>query len=116
MFHEMIGDIANRMQGIQNVIVAATDGIVVSKLAQRDEDELMVVEASSLVRECQRFGSELASGELHNLVFAYGQKTVVIQMISDEYFLMGICSRRDWAGKLKYLLKVKSYECYSIIA
>ncbi len=115
MFHEIIDDIANRMQGVQNIIIAATDGIMVSKLAQRDEDELMVVEAASLIKECQRFGSELESGELRNLVFTYKQRSVVIQLISEDYFLMGICSKLNWTAKLKYLLKVKSYDCYRMI-
>ncbi|MCB1042125.1 MAG: roadblock/LC7 domain-containing protein [Acidobacteria bacterium] len=115
MFHELISDVANRMKGLQNVILAATDGITVSKLAQRDEDELMVVEAANLVRDCHRFGAELESGELKHLVFAYGEKTVVIQMVNDEYFLMGICSKENWTGKLKYLLRVKSLECHNII-
>lgn len=115
MFLEIIDDVANRVEGLRNVILAGTDGITVSKLVSRDEDELMVVEAAGLVKECQRFGREMAAGEVRELVFSFSQQTLVLQMVSDDYFLLGICSSKQRVGKLRYLLKVKSYECHTVI-
>jgi len=116
MFKNIIDEIAQGIPGIDNILVGGIDGIIVAKMRHDELDELLVVEAAGLVKEAMRFGSEMQSGNLGCLVYEFEGKYIVIQMISDTYFLIGRIGDTKYLGKLKYHLRLKSYDCYTLVA
>lgn len=112
MFHEMVAEIGARVPGITNVFLAGTDGIVVNKLNEGDQDELLIVEATTLLNECNRMGGELGSGPLQSFSFSFAGFHLVLQRINEEYFLLGVLNHIRFSGKLRFLLKVKACECF----
>lgn len=116
MFQEKIRAISQSVPDAENVILAGMDGIIVARYRATKNDDSTTVEAAELIRECTRFGSELGSGDLQHLVFSFDDKTVVIQMINEDYFFVGIINNTQYIGKLKYQLKLKSYECYPMVS
>ncbi|MCB1049856.1 MAG: hypothetical protein H6510_03795 [Acidobacteria bacterium] len=112
MFREILVEISDRVPGIENVFLAGTDGIVVAKLKEGPMDELLIVEATTLLNECNRLGTELGSGAINQFTFCFRDRHLVLQMVNEEYFLLGTHTDPTEIGKLKYLLKIKSLECY----
>ena len=116
MYHKLVDEIWDAVPGMVNVMFSGTDGIIISRKVELDEDEYIIAEAASLIKEGQRFGKELDSGGLRNMVSQYEEMTIVIQMITHEYFLMGLIKDQNLLGRLRYRLTMKSYEWYELIA
>lgn len=116
MFGNLIKEIWTTAPGLKNLLLTGVDGIVIEKKHDSDEDELIAAEAANLIKESQRFGNELASGNLRFLVSQYEDLTLVIQMVTDEYFLLALLEDPKYLGQVRYRLNVKSFEWYSAIA
>lgn len=115
MFQAIIESIGSDIPTVENVILAATDGIVVARRKRLPGDDVVTVEAANLVRECLQFSSELKAGPLEHMVFHFKDRILAVQMVNEEYFLLGLATEPRRLGKLKYQLKLKAYECYSAI-
>ncbi len=116
MFHSLIKEVWNSAPGLVNLMLSGVDGIVVSKHHDSDEDDFLAAEAANLIKESIRFGKELDSGNLLNISTHYEDKIVVIQMVTPEYFLLGILDDPKFLSLVKYRFTLKSYEWYSVIA
>jgi len=104
MFHNLIKEIWGTTPGLKNLLLTGVDGIVIEKHHESEYDEFLGAEAANLVKESQRFGTELGSGPL------------TIQMVTQEYFLLGILENASHLGIVRYRFNLKSYEWYSAIA
>lgn len=116
MFHSLIKEVWDCAPGLENLMLSGIDGIVVSKHHESEEDEYLAAEAANLIKEGIRFGAELGSGKLINISTHYDEKIVVIQMVTQEYFLLGILNDPKFLSLVKYRFTLKSYEWYSVIA
>lgn len=116
MFHNLIKDIWGTTPGLKNLLLTGVDGIVIEKHHDSEADEFLAAEAANLVKESQRFGSELGSGPLTFLSSHYEHMTLAIQMVTQEYFLLGFLEDSSHLGIVRYRFNLKSYEWYSAIA
>lgn len=116
MFHSLIKEIWTTTPGLENVMLAGTDGIIIARHHESEQDDFVVVEAASLVKEAHRFGSELESKNLLSICTYYDNLAVLIQMVTDEYFLVGIVKDAKHLGQVRYRFTLKSNEWYSAIA
>ena len=116
MFNNLIKQVWSQVSGLDNLLLAGTDGIVVSKHHERDEDDFLAAEAANLIKEGIRFGQELGSGNMRSLTAYFDERVVLIQMVTEEYFILGIVNDPKYLGMVKYRFNLKSYEWYSAIA
>ena len=116
MFGNLIKEIWDTTPGLKNLLLTGVDGIVIEKHHEDEEDEFIAAEAANLVKESQRFGSELGSGSLKFLTSQYDGLVVAIQMVTAEYFLLGLMEDPKFLGMVRYRFSLKSYEWYSAIA
>ena len=116
MFEDLIKEIWTKVGGLENLMLTGIDGMVVARHHQADEDDYLAAEAANLIKESTRFGNELDSGRLLSMCSQYEERTIVIQMITEEYFLLGVMNSPKNLGYFRYLLTLKSYEWYSAIA
>ena len=116
MFRNLIKEIWSTTPGLTNLLLTGVDGIVIEKHHENEQDEFIAAEAANLVKESQRFGSELDSGSLQFLTSQYEDMIIAIQMVTAEYFLLGIVSDVRYLGMVRYRFNLKSYEWYSAIA
>lgn len=116
MFHNLIKEIWTAAPGLDNLLLSGIDGIIVAKHLDLDEDDFLAAEAANLVKEGLRFGREMETGELFNMTTYYEKKVVMIQMVTEEYFLLGILDEPKYLGKIRYKFKLKAHEWYSVIA
>ena len=116
VFDKLINEIDENSSGVENLLLAGVDGIVVARKTELEMDDYLVAEAANLIKEAQRFGEELGSTDLVNLTTHYQDQIILIQMVSIEYFLLAILKDSRSLGKLRYRMSLKSHEWYSAIA
>lgn len=115
MFRNLIKEIWDTTPGLKNLLLTGIDGIVIVKHHENDEDEFLAAEAANLIKESQRFGSELGSGSLSFMSSQYEDLVIAIQMITQEYFLLGLLEDSRYLGQVRYRFNLKAYEWYSAI-
>jgi len=116
MFADLIKEIWITTPGLKNLLLTGIDGIVIERREENEEDDYLAAEAANLVKECQRFGNELSSGSLGFLTSQYESLTLVIQMVTEEYFLLGMLEDTRYLGEVRYRFNLKAHEWYSAIA
>ena len=113
MFRNLIKEIWQDTPGLENLLLTGVDGIVIVKHHENEEDEFLAAEAANLIKETQRFGEELRSGGLTFLSSQYEDMTIAIQMVTQEYFLLGLLKDPSHLGQVRYRFNLKAYEWYS---
>ncbi len=116
MFHSLIKEVWSSSPGLVNLLLAGVDGIVVAQHHETDLDDFVAAEAANLIKDTQRFGQELGAGELRGLTTHFNDSVLVIQMVTDDYFLVGTLKDARHLSRVKYRFNLKSYEWYSAIA
>ncbi len=115
MFRNLIKEIWDTTPGLKNLLLTGVDGIVIVKHHEDEEDEFLAAEAANLIKETQRFGEELGSGSLTFMTSQYEDMTIAIQMVTEEYFLLGLLDDPCHLGQVRYRFNLKAYEWYSAI-
>ena len=92
MFKDMLVAIMERTEGSVGALIMGTDGIAVEKvLAEAGEDanlDVAAAEFTSLVRSAQRTGSDTGLGSLREIVVCLEQASVLMRLLSREYFVV----------------------------
>jgi predicted regulator of Ras-like GTPase activity (Roadblock/LC7/MglB family) len=115
MFRNLIKEIWSTTPGLKNLLLTGVDGIVIVKHHEDEGDEFLAAEAANLIKETQRFGAELGSGALSFMSSQYDDMTIAVQMITQEYFLLGLLEDPCHLGRIRYHFNLKAYEWYSAI-
>lgn len=116
MFHNLIKDIWQTTPGLENVMLAGVDGIVIARHHESEIDDFIAAEAAALTKDAQKFGEELSSGTLGCICLYYEAFAVLIQMVTEEYFLIGVIKDIKFLGPIRYRLSLKAHEWYAAIA
>jgi predicted regulator of Ras-like GTPase activity (Roadblock/LC7/MglB family) len=92
MFKEALNAIMERTEGSLGALIMGTDGIAVEKvLAEAGQEanlDVAAAEFTSLVRYAQRAGNDTGLGVLQEVVVALDQASVIMRLLSKEYFLV----------------------------
>ena len=92
MFKETLLTIMERTEGSLGALIMGTDGIAVEKvLAEAGEEanlDVAAAEFTSLVRGAQRAGNDTGLGALQELVVTLDRASVLMRLLSREYFLV----------------------------
>jgi predicted regulator of Ras-like GTPase activity (Roadblock/LC7/MglB family) len=114
MFKEALVAIMDRTEGSLGALIMGTDGIAVEKvLADAGEEENLDVAAAeftSLVRNAQRAGNDTGLGVLRELVLTLDRATVIMRLLSREYFLVLAISPGGNLGRGRFELRKAELE------
>jgi predicted regulator of Ras-like GTPase activity (Roadblock/LC7/MglB family) len=92
MFKEPLENIIERTDGCIGALIMGTDGIAVEKVLAPEGDaanlDVAAAEFTSLVRNAQRTSVDSGLGNLRELVVFCGDATVVMRLLSSEYFMV----------------------------
>ena len=103
MFKQTLEAIIERTEGSLGALIMGTDGIAVEKvlgtdgiavekvLAEAGKEanlDVAAAELTSVVRSAQRAGNDTGMETLRELVVSFDQATVVIRLLSPDYFVV----------------------------
>ena len=90
MFKQMLVSILERTEGSLGALIMGTDGIAVEKvLGEAGEEanlDVAAAEFTTLVRGAQRAGNDTGLGNLRELVVLLDQASILMRLLSREYF------------------------------
>ncbi len=92
MFKETLQNILERVDGSTGAMIMGTDGIAVEKLFTPEADDanldVAAAEFTSLLRSARRTGEDIGLGNLQEMVVSTEAATVVMRLLSPEYFMV----------------------------
>jgi predicted regulator of Ras-like GTPase activity (Roadblock/LC7/MglB family) len=109
MFKEALKAIVEKTDGAIGALIMGADGLEVEKFfsdAGRDANlDVTAAEFTSQVRSATRSGSDLALGNLRELVVSLEKVTLVIRMLSRDYFVVLAIKPDGNLGRGRYELR-----------
>lgn len=109
MFKEALQTIVEKTDGAIGALIMGSDGLEVEKfLADEGRDanlDVAAAEFTSLVRGARRSGTDLALGDLRELVVALGNLTLVMRTFSRDYFVVLALKPEGNLGRGRYELR-----------
>ncbi len=109
MFKELMESMLERAEGSLGALIMGTDGIAVEKvLAAGGEDanlDIAAAEFTSLVRGAQRTGTDLGLGNLRELVVSLDGSTMLMRLLSREYFIVLALAPDGNLGRARFELR-----------
>jgi len=114
MFKQPLEDIIERTDGCLGALIMGTDGIAVEKvLAPEGHDanlDVAAAEFTSLVRNAQRTGGDSGLGNLRELVVSCDEATIVMRLLSNEYFIVLALKPDGNLGRSRFELRKAELE------
>lgn len=114
MFKEPLEQIIERTDGCLGALIMGTDGIAVEKvLAPEGHDanlDVAAAEFTSLVRNAQRTGGDSGLGNLRELVVLCEGATIVMRLLSNEYFIVLALTPDGNLGRSRFELRKAELE------
>jgi predicted regulator of Ras-like GTPase activity (Roadblock/LC7/MglB family) len=111
MFSEILDVIMTKVEGAQGAIIMGMDGISLEKVSLEDASSLeaMAAEYTSLLRFTVSSIPEMAAGPLEEFIVCTGSRSIVVKMLTPEYFLLVLLSRDGNLGRARFELKKARY-------
>jgi predicted regulator of Ras-like GTPase activity (Roadblock/LC7/MglB family) len=109
MFKELLESIVERTEGSLGALIMGTDGIAVEKVlgeAGLDANlDVAAAEFTSLVRSAQRAGTDTGLGGLRELVICLEGATMLMRLLSRDYFVVLAMSSQGNLGRGRFELR-----------
>lgn len=110
MFKKSLQQIIENTEGSLGVLIMGTDGIAVEKFMAADVngsklDETTAAEFTSLVKVAQRTSHEMSLGKFNELVIVCGESSVIIRLLSPDYFIALALKAEGNIGRGRYELR-----------
>jgi predicted regulator of Ras-like GTPase activity (Roadblock/LC7/MglB family) len=114
MFKDTLERILNQIEGSVGAMIMGTDGIAVEKLLLKAGNELNLdiaaAEATAVIRAAQRASDDVGHGRMRELVVTLDRVTLIIRMLSQEYFLILALQPQSISGRGRYELRKAELE------
>ena len=109
MFKEVLQSMVEKTDGALGALIMGADGLPVEKFfSEGGHDanlDVAAAEFTSLVRSASRSGKDLGLGNLHELVVALDNVTVVMRLFNRDYFAVLALQRDGNLGRGRYELR-----------
>ncbi len=114
MFKQTLLSIMERTEGSLGALIMGTDGIAVEKVladaGQEANLDVAAAEFTTLVRSAQRAGGDTGLGALRELVISLEQASVMMRLLSREYFLVLAIKPEGNLGRGRFELRKAELE------
>lgn len=109
MFKAILKNLVDNTPGAQSAILMGCDGISVDHFikdsASEEGGQSVVVEFATVVTEVAHTASLLSVGGLEEIAVKCEKLTILLIMLTDEYFVALLVDRNGNAAKGRYLLR-----------
>lgn len=109
MFKPILQTILHESSGALGVFLLGDDGIIIDQvranLTSADEQLALVVELAAGIKGIRQTAEVLEAGGLNEVVIRYEKLTLLVHVLSEEYFVVLLLPPRMLSGKGSYLLK-----------
>lgn len=109
MFKELLESIIERTEGSLGALIMGTDGIAVEKVlgeaGMNANLDVAAAEFTSLVRSAQRAGKDTGLGGLRELVISLEGTTLLMRLLSRDYFVVLAISSHGNLGRGRFELR-----------
>ncbi|MBA3439776.1 MAG: roadblock/LC7 domain-containing protein [Pyrinomonadaceae bacterium] len=114
MFKKALEAILERTEGSTGALIMGTDGIAVEKVLTANGQDLNLdvaaAEFTALVRATQRVSSDIGLGALNELVLSLEGASIVMRLLTQDYFLVLALGRDGNLGRGRYELRKAELE------
>jgi len=109
MFKEALQTIVEKTDGSLGALIMGADGLSVEKFFNEEgyaaNLDVAAAEFTSLVRSAARSGSDLALGDLRELVVALASVTFIMRLFNKDYFVVLAMKPEGNLGRARYELR-----------
>lgn len=109
MFKPILQAILDESSGALGVFLLGDDGIVIEQVrlnhAAADEQLALVVELAAGIKNIRQTADVLEAGALNEVIIHYEKLSLLVHILSDEYFVVLLLEPDALSGKGSYLLK-----------
>ncbi len=109
MFKQILQTIVEQTPGGRSAILMGCDGIAVDSFCQDvtsgDGGQAVVVEFATIVKEVAHMASLLTVGELEEITVQCEQLTIILTMLTPEYFVALLLDKDGVTAKGRYVLR-----------
>jgi predicted regulator of Ras-like GTPase activity (Roadblock/LC7/MglB family) len=108
MLNETLESIKQRTRGTLAVMVVGLDGFIIEQQAGPDNDlslEAVAAEMAALFRQAQTSSADLNAGTLEEVDFRTERAYILVQRITDDYFLCLIQALDGIFGRARFELR-----------
>jgi predicted regulator of Ras-like GTPase activity (Roadblock/LC7/MglB family) len=108
-FADVLTEVRN-CAGVSVTVIADRDGIPVESWGgEAGENEELIAEYSTFLREVATANRELHLGELEQIVVTAERKMVLITNITGTYFLMTVVARDGNPGRARFASRLAAF-------
>ena len=111
MFSELLDSIVSKVEGILAAAIMGMDGIAIEK-RNRDADlnvELLAAEYTTALRLSSSSTQEVGLGALEEYILSTENRTIIVRMITSDYFLLLLLGKEGNIGRARFELKKAKY-------
>lgn len=107
MFTDLLDQMNRRIDGAEAAVIIGLDGMIVERAGSiiRDDLELIAAEYASLLCSNVRTAADTGLGDLRELVVAAEQSTLMIKILSPEYFLLLVMAPDGNPGRARFEMR-----------
>lgn len=107
MFAGLLQQIIERVEGAQSAAIMGLDGMLVERTGREHYDELDVIAAeyASLLRTTIRTAGDTELGDLWEMIVAAERATLMIRVLSPEYFLLLLLAPDANLGRARFEMR-----------
>jgi predicted regulator of Ras-like GTPase activity (Roadblock/LC7/MglB family) len=109
MFKKILQNVVEQTPGAQSAVLMGCDGIEVdhflASAGSAETDQALVVEFASIIKEISHTVSLLSVGTLEEVTVKCQNMTIVLALLTPEYFVALLVGSGGNTGKGRYLLK-----------
>jgi predicted regulator of Ras-like GTPase activity (Roadblock/LC7/MglB family) len=109
MFKAILRTILDESDGGLGVFLLGDDGIIIDQIRtdsdSAEEQLALVVELAAGIKGIRQTAEVLEAGNLNEVVIRYEKLTLVVHILSAEYFVVLLLSPQALSGKGSYVLK-----------
>jgi len=109
MFKPILQTILDESSGALGIFLLGDDGIIIEQVRSASdsaEEHLdLVVELAAGIKGIRQTADVLDAGNLNEVVIRYEQLTLLVHVLSEEYFVVLLLPPQALSGKGAYLLK-----------
>ncbi len=108
-FNRVVTDMTESVPGAMVAVIMASDGIALAEYATPESTldvQLLGVEYTSVLAEIKKAAEVLQSGRIEEITVCAESLTLIVRLISDEYYVAIAIAPEGNYGKARYVVRI----------
>ncbi|MGD0836349.1 MAG: hypothetical protein ABSB49_06865 [Polyangia bacterium] len=110
MFRDSLQQLVDRLPGASAGILMGCDGISVDAYTKPGEEAIDIqtvgMELAQVMSQMRKTSTQLGGGRLHELALKADKLVILVQLLSDAYFVAYAVKPEASLGKARYLMRL----------